>query len=214
MTGRSAAATLLLLAALPAGATAQACGVGGSGAWLTVGAASYEVGAEPAGPVLGVGGQLAVRGAALTGRVRTLRLDDSADPWIGELAVAVPVVRLAGLRICPVARLAGSSATAEDAEARTLAVGAGTRVAAELDIGAGRAVPYVEVRALAARTDGDAFGQGLDATGYALGGELGAEFVLGRFLLRIAGSVDGLDDGLGLTPYPARSVEAGIGVHF
>ncbi|MEJ2501882.1 MAG: hypothetical protein P8177_00980 [Gemmatimonadota bacterium] len=200
---------------LPAGAGAQACGLaGGSGLVAAAGYARYDLGGGTSGATAGADATLATSVTEVQAGYRHLFLDAASDPDVGRATVAVPVTRLAGLTVCPVAHGGLSRLSLGEDAATILAGGAGVRVATRGGLGIMDATPYAEVRGLAATTTGTVFGADVDASGYSVGGALGVHLVAGAFTLRIEGAIDGFDDGLGPTPYPNQSIELGAGIRF
>lgn len=216
------AATLALLTMTlavviaPASAEGQGCGLAAPGASVSasVGGASYEVAGGLSGVSIGAdagyGGAMGSLGAAY----RTIRLDGD-NPHIGRLSGAVPVpVALGATTVCAVGHAGIASLTVLDETSTVLAGGAGLRVAGSVAMAGGSAVPYAELRGLGARSGGRLLGTDMDATGFALGGGVGVRAAFGRITIAGAAFMDGFARGLGLTPYPSRTVELGLGVRF
>jgi hypothetical protein len=208
-------AVLGLALLLPAGGAAQACGlVAGSGVDAAAGYVRYDLGNGTAGPA--VGADLTIGTPVVSARAgyRRFLLDAAAEPDVGRLAIAAPVGRVDGVTICPVAH-GGASRVSLGIGTATIAVGGiGLRIAGHGRLGTMAAVSFVEVRGLAANTTGTVFGTDVDAVGYSLGGAAGVQMSTGALTLRLEGALDGLDDGLGPTPYPDQSVELGLGIRF
>lgn len=213
---------VLGLALLPAGAAGQRCGLAaGPGVAGVAGMAWYDLGDGLEGPMLG--GDLGVvapgvapgEGLEIRGGYRTVRLADGPDPHIGRLTAALSLpLPVPAVTLCPTLHAGGSYLVVDGAETTVTTGGVGLRLAARIPMGPVRAVPYGEVRGLAGWTTGTVLGLDFDASGYAFGGELGLELVLGALTIHVSGSMDGFADGLGLTPYPGTAAEAAIGVRF
>lgn len=220
---RAAAPTILAWAGLllasaaaaPARAAAQSCAPGdGPGLAATAGAAYWRVVGGLSGPAVGLHGTLAPKGVPLEVGYRRVLLD-GPDVDIGRLAAALPLpLRPVGIRLCATGHAGAARLPVDPDAALVLAAGVGLRAAGTIGVGAGRLVPYAEIRGLAARSTGRLFGIDVDASGLAVGGEGGVRATFGRWTVRVAGSVDGLDDGLGVTPYPDFMGELGVGVRF
>lgn len=202
------AAAAVLLA--PMVAAAQACGIapgivatGGYVAYDVANTSGATVGADAAveaGPVLvGIG----YRRAILEG--------DAAQPDIVRGVVAFPAARAAGLTACVTGYAGATRFTLEDDAGGVLAGGIGLTLATTQTW---PAQPFVTVRGLGARATGTVLGLDVDASGLSVGIEAGVVAALGPVAVRLVGSVDGFDDGLGVTPYPAHSVEVGVGFRF
>lgn len=214
---RLAGLVVALAAATPLGTAAQGCGlVPGAGVSASGGAARYAVADGLSGPSLGADATLALPVLSLRASYRRVLLADATpDPDIGRLAVAARLpLKVPWFTICGTGH-AGVAALPLDGEATTvMAGGLGLLVARAFPVELGRLVPFLEVRGLAARTAGTVFGVEIDATGLSLGVEGGVRAVFGPLTLRLSGSADGFDDGLGLTPYPAAAGEVGVGLRF
>lgn len=208
---------LAAAAALPGTAAAQGCGlVGGTGIAAIAGFAAYDFTDETSGPAFGLDGDLALTGASVRASVRRLDLD-GRSPDLGRLAVAVPLplpFDPGPISLCGIGHAGAARLPVDDETTTAVAGGAGLRIAARLPLGGGFAVPYGEVRGLAARTTGRLFGVDIDANGQAVGVEGGVQAALGWMTLRLAASVDGFDDGLGVTPYPNTAAEVAVGIRF
>ena len=139
-------------------------------------------------------------------------LTSISEPDVVTAAVAVPVLRKLGLVLCGTAHGGVGRVALGDDEATTLAGGLGLRLAAPIGLGSLAATPFAELRGLAAQTTGTDLE--VDASGLSLGGAFGVQVRVGPITLRLAGAIDGFDEGLGATPYPNRSVEAVAGFRF
>lgn len=213
--------TALVLAgaatAIPGAVAAQACGlIGGTGVAVSAGVATYEIADGVSGAAYGLDGALALSGASIRAGYRRVDLEGST-PHIGRIAAAVPVpvsLGLGGLRFCGTGHAGVARLPVGDEGTTVAAGGAGLRIAAGFPLGEGEAVPYAEVRGLAARSTGTILGVDVDATGLALGVEGGVHAAIGSVTLRLSATVDGFVEGLGVTPYPSTSLEAALGVRF
>lgn len=203
--GRALPTFVMALAAAlaPTATAAQSCGIT-PGVAVTGAFVSHRVGGGVTGPA--VGADLAF--SAAPARVRlgyrhTRFAGDAADPHTVRVEVAYPAARMGALALCAVGHGGGTVFTLGDDAGLVLAGGLGVTLAS--DAGAYR--PFVSVRGLAARTTGTVLGIGVDATGLSLGVEAGAAASFGALDVRLTGALDGFDNGLGVTPYPAYSVE-------
>lgn len=212
-----AAAGSLAAAVVPAKVAAQSCGlIGGTGLAASAGFTTYDVGGGTSGPAYGVDGGLALAGASA--RVGYRRMDlESRGADLGRVAIAVPIplpFDPGRVTLCGAGHAGAARMPLDDESTTVLAGGAGLRIAIGLPVGGGRAVPYGEVRGLAARSTGALFGIDVGASGMAVGLEGGIQAAFGSMTLRLAASVDGFDDGLGITPYPNTAAEIALGVRF
>lgn len=209
-------AVMLMIGGGSAGVTAQSCGLvpHGVAAGGTGGIAAYEAAGGLRGAVVGVQAGAGTDGGSFQGSYRTLRLDRE-DPQMVRLAGTVPLlVPLGAVTLCVVGHGAVSRLAVSGEANTVLAAGGGLRLARPLAIAGVTAVSYGEVRALGARSGGRLLGVDMEARGLALGGEAGLRAVYGPVTVMATASLDGFAPGLGLTPYPSRAVELGIGVHF
>lgn len=214
---RAAAAFIVATTALPATAAAQICGlVGGTGIAATAGFATYDMADDVSGPAFGLDGNLAQTGASVRASVRRIDLD-SRSAGLGRLAAAVPLplpFNTGPISLCGIGHAGAARLPLDDETTTAVAGGAGLRIAGRLPLAGGFAVPYAEVRGLAARTTGTLLGVDVDASGMAVGGEGGVQATFGRMTLGAAASIDGFDDGLGVTPYPNTAAEFAVGIRF
>lgn len=212
----AAIAVLLMVGGGSAGAAAQSCGLvpHGVAAGVTGGIAAYEAAGGLRGTVVGVRAGAGTDRGSFHGSYRRIRLDRE-DPQMGRLAGTVPLpVPLGAVTLCAVGH-GGVSRLTVSGEANTvLAAGVGLRLARPLAVSGVTAVPYGELRALGARSGGRLLGVEMEARGLALGGEAGVRAVYGPITVMATASLDGFAPGLGLTPYPSRAAELGIGVRF
>lgn len=214
---------LLLTVSFPAAAAPQSCGVAGATGIAAVGGfARYDLGSGIGGPAPGVdltlmGGPRALPGRGVEARIgyRTVLLDTGPRPHLIRhvSALDLPVPGLP-VSFCPTLHAAGSRVTIDGEPSGVVAAGLGLRLAGTVQVGGTATTPYAGVRGLAARGSGRVFGIDLAETGFSVGVEAGLLARLGRLTLRAAGTLDGLDDGLGLTPYPAAGLEIGAGIGF
>lgn len=189
----------------------------GAGLAAVAGAATYDQLTEVTGRLYGVDASLTLSPVSVQARYRRADLD-GADADIGRLVATLPVparlLPLGPLTVCGSAH-AGAARLPAGSDAMTVfAGGVGIRLAGTIHAGGARAVPYGEVRGLVGRSTGSLFGTDVGATGLALGVEGGLRATLGHVTLNVAASLDGFDDGLGITPYPNGAVEVGVGIHF
>ncbi len=211
----SAVLVLLLAAGLPAAASAQACGLAhGAGISAAGGWVHYDLGAGVDGYSAGADLALAAGPVALRAGYRRMLLEGDTDPDVLRLALALPVVRVLGVDVCATGYAGGARFAIADDSGLALAGGLGVTLAVSRPVGPAGIAPFVTVRGLGAQTTGTVLGFDLDASGLSLGVEGGLAAVLGPFDLRLTGSLDGFDSGLGTTPYPARSVELAVGLGF
>lgn len=198
--------------------SAEVGGVGG-GVGASVGVASYRTGGGVSGVSYGVDGSAgleALGGVSMRAGYRGVNLNGRrAD--LGRIAVGVPLplpFATGPIAVCGVGHAGVAKLPVRDAGTTVLAGGAGLRLATRLALGAAWAVPYAELRGLAARSTGTLLGVDVEADGLAMGLEAGVAATLGRGTLRLAAAVDGFADGLGVTPYPSATAEVGIGIRF
>lgn len=219
---RARAAAILVAAApaFPGGLEAQECGLAPApGVMVTVGQVSYDQLQKVSGPTYGVAAVLPLSTIAVQGGYRRAALG-GADADIGRLAVTVPLpahllpLPLGSLAVCGTGHAGAARLPVGSDAMLVLAGGAGLRLALPFPIGAARGVSWGEVRGLAGRSTGSLFGWDVGATGLALGVEGGLGATLGRVTLGVAGSLDGFDDGLGITPYPNAAAELAVGIRF
>lgn len=217
---RSAAALILALAAVPAGVAAQECGLmPGAGLAAVAGWASYEQLTDVAGRLYGVDASLTLSPVSVQAGYRRADLD-GADADIGRLAATLPVparvlpLPLGPLTVCGSGHVGAARLPAGSDAMTVFAGGIGIRLAGTIHAGGARAVPYGEVRGLVGRSTGSLFETPVGTTGLALGVEGGLRATLGHITLNVAASLDGFDDGLGITPYPNGAVEVGLGIRF
>ena len=202
-------ALALLLA--PATAAAQACGIV-PGASAGGGYASYRVGGGTSG--IAVGGDVAVEISSLglqVGYRHVLIEGEAADPDVVRAVAAYPVVSVSGMNVCAVAHGGLARFSFEGDTGDVMAGGIGVAVAPSIP---GPIQPYASVRGLGARAAGTVLGLDVDASGLSFGGEAGVTLLLGPTSFRVTGTVDGFDDGLGITPYPGYSIELAFQIRF
>lgn len=226
--GGPAALLATVMAAVLIGAAAgtahgQACGVAtGRGAAAHGGYVQYDLGAGVSGAMIGLDVTSVSRPAVLPGQrfesrlgYRTILLEPGPNPHIVRQvsAMEIPITPLR-FSLCPALHAGGSWVTIDDEPSFALAGGLGLRVAGTILAGAGTAVPYAEVRGLAAYSTGTVFDIEVEGTGLAVGVEAGLLAAFGRLTLQATASLDGLDGGLGLTPYPRAAGELSAGVRF
>lgn len=205
------AAVLALLPGLAAPLAAQRCGILLEGSSATVtgagGYARYDIGSDG---VLG-GGDLAVAAGPVGLQAGYRAGPFDPDPvHLVNAVMAAPILRAESMALCGTLHGGLAMASVGDDSTNSLAGGAGLRLA----LGNGGVASYVEVRGLAARTSGDVWGVDVDLAGYSIGGEAGIQAALGSFTLRLVGALDGLDGGLGVTPYPGATAQVGLGMAF
>lgn len=197
--------------AAPADTAAQTCGVR---AGVTAGGAYvvHRVADGTSGVAVGLDGALDTETLAFrVGYRRTLIEGESADPDNVRALATFPVVRVQDVAVCGDVH-AGVTRFALNTDAgAVLAGGLGVTVAPARD---GAVHPYASVRGLYGRTVGTVLGVDIEAGGFALGVEAGVSVALGALSLRLAAARDGFDDGLGVTPYPATSLELALGIGF
>lgn len=203
-----AAAAVALLA--PAAATAQACGIV-PGLAAAGGYVAYDVGSTSG---IAVGADVGVAADPVLFQVgyrRAVLEGDAAQPDIVRGVVAVPVADAGGMTTCVTAHAGGTRFSFEDDTGGVLAGGVGlTLTTTESE----PVQPFLTVRGLGASATGTVLGLDVDASGFSLGVEAGLVAALGPVALRVAGSLDGFDDGLGVTPYANQAVEVGLGIRF
>lgn len=209
---RAAVFSLLsaILLLVPAPGAAQTCGLV-PGVSAAGGYVHYPVAGGTSGAA--IGGELAVEvrpAVVQLGYRRMLLEGDGADPDVARAVVAYPAYRLAGLDLCAVGH-AGVTRFTLDSDAGWLVAGG---IGATLASADGPLQPYVSVRGLGARTVGTVLGLDVEASGLSLGVEAGLAAVFGPAALRLSGTVDGFDDGLGVTPYPGQSAELALQIRF
>lgn len=201
-------ATLVLA---PAAGAAQACGIV-PGVSAGGGYVSYRVAGGTSGVALG--GDVALDISPVTAQVgyRRILLDgDAADPDVIRAVVAYPAVRLEGVAICGVVHGGLTRFTYDSDAGAVLAGGLGVAVS---PVGASPLRPYLSVRGLGARATGTVLGLDVDASGLSVGVEAGVTALVGPAAVRVSGTVDGFDDGLGITPYPNTSAELAVQLRF
>jgi hypothetical protein len=201
-------ATLLLA---PAAAAAQACGIV-PGVSAGGGYARYRVAGGTAG--VAVGGDVALDISSVAAQVgyRRILLDgDAVDPDVIRAVVALPAARLEGVAVCGVVHGGLTRFTYESDSGAVLAAGLGVVVS---PASASALRPYLSVRGLGARATGTALDLDVDASGLSVGVEAGVTALLGPAAVRFTGTVDGFDDGLGVTPYPNTSAELAVQLRF
>lgn len=195
----------------PAVGAAQACGII-PGVSAAGGYASYAVAGGTSGAALG--GDLALdlsSVAAQVGYRRILLEGDGADPDVIRAVLAYPAADFEGVTICGVAHGGLARFTFESDAGSVLAGGLGVTLSRA---GAGSVRPYLSVRGLGARAAGTVLGLDVDASGLSVGVEAGITAMVGQAAVRVSGTVDGFDDGLGVTPYPGASAELAVQLRF
>lgn len=196
---------------MPAALAAQVCGVT-PGVTATGALVSYDVADGTSGTA--VGGDAALKAGPVVvgaGYRRVLLDGDAAEPDVVRGVVAVPIGQVMGLGACATGHVGGTLFSLEDDSGGIIAGGFGVTIATSAR---GPIQPFISVRGLAAQAGGTVLDVDVDASGLAVGIEAGAVAAVGRLVLRVAGSLDGFDDGLGVTPYPNQSVEVGLGFRF
>lgn len=201
-----AAATLMA----PATAVAQACGIV-PGLAAAGGYVAYDVGSTSG---IAVGADVAVAADPVlveVGYRRAILEGDAAQPDIVRGVVAFPAAEASGMTTCVTAHAGAARFSFEDDTGSVLAGGFGlTLTTTESQ----PVQPFLSVRGLGARATGTVLGLDLDASGLSLGVEAGLVAALGPVALRVAGSLNGFDDGLGVTPYANQTIEVGLGIGF
>lgn len=198
-------ATALLLA--PAVGAAQSCGIV-QGVSASGGYASYKVAGGTSGVALGGDAALDVAPVAVQVGYRRILLDgDAADPDVFRAVVAYPATRFQGVELCAVAHGGLARFTFESDAGSVLAGGLGVTVS---PAAARRLQPYLSVRGLGARAAGTVLGLDIDASGLSVGVEAGITAIVGPAAIRVSGTMDGFDDGLGVTPYPGTAAELAV----
>lgn len=206
----SAVSTLALLL-VPAAVSAQACGIV-PGVSLSGGYASYRVSGGTSGVT--VGADVAIEATSLGVQLayRRVMLDgETADPDVVRAAVTYPVIRLAGIDLCAVGHGGVARFSFEGDAGAVMAGGIGATLAPSM---AGPVQPFLSVRGLGARTTGTVLGLEIDASGLSFGAEAGIALLFGPAAIRVSGTLDGFDDGLGITPYPGHSAELAVQLRF
>lgn len=203
-------APVLALPALLAASTAaaQACRAPTAVA-LTGGFAAYDVAGGTAGPALGV--QAAFPVGALSVRVayhHGLLEGGAPDPNVIRAAAAYPAAEVYGLAVCADALVGLTRFSARGNTGVSVAGGMGGTLTLA-DAGALR--PYLSVRGLVGLTTGTILDETVNGVGAAVGVEAGVEARVGALVLRLSAARDGLDDGLGATPFPNTSVQLAVG---
>ncbi len=212
MSARTAFRPMLVAATFTAGAlvpghtAAQVCGPTGLAVGGSVAAVRYDM----AGGVSGTEVDARLRGSAGSLGIevaygRLLLQQGVADPNVARVTVRAPLASLLGLHFCFAGHGATSWFSANGDDGRVLAGGVGLVARLPLPLGGVRLTPFVEGRALAAHSSGSILGLDASATGESLGGEAGADLVLGHLLVRGGAAFDGLAGGLGATPYPTHA---------
>lgn len=205
---------LLVIAAILVGAStsaAQACRYPTAVA-LNAGYAAYDVAGGTAGPALGV--EAAFPAGALSMRVgyRHVLLDGGgAAPDVVRASAAYPTTRVRGIALCTDILAGLTRFAARGNTGVSLAGGVGGTI---MPAGAGALRPYLSVRGLAALTTGTIVGEQVYAVGVAVGVEAGLEARVGAVVARLSVARDGLDDGLGATPFPNTAVGLAVGYRF
>ena len=200
----------LLLVLAPAPGAAQTCsvvpGVAAAGGYVR-----YPVAGGTSGAAVGADLAVHVRPAVLQLGYRRMLLEGAAaDPDVVRGVVVYPAYRLAGLDLCAVGH-GGLTRFTLDSDAGWLVAGG---IGATLAPAPGPLRPYGSVRGLGARTVGTVLGLDVDAAGLSLGVEAGIAAVFGPAALRLSGTIDGFDDGLGVTPYPGQAAELALQLRF
>lgn len=203
--------------AAPGAVRAQSCGlVAGTGLAASAGVASYEFLDGVSGTAYGLDGSLALTAASVAAAYRMVELE-GRRPHIGRVAAALPLpvpVHLGPIRVCGTGHAGAARLPVGDEGTTVVAGGLGLRVAGTIPVGRGTAVPFGEVRGLAARSTGTLLGVDVGESGLSVGVEGGVQGAVGRVTLRLSASIDGFSEALGVTPYPRTSIEAGVGVRF
>jgi hypothetical protein len=229
----SSAPVALLLALIfmaPSPTAAAAAGVPGStgptgygcapvlgGIGLAMEASAIEYGV--AGGVSGVAWGLdATMGSGrVSGQVGYQRITlrrTTTSPHALRASLRMPVAVVGGWSLCGVGHAGGTRWVADAGQGTVLAGGIGLSLYRAVAIGGATVVPFDEARGLGARGTGTALDVDMDATGLSFGVEAGASIPLGRLELRLTGSMDGFAAGLGVTPYPDRSLRVAMGYRF
>jgi hypothetical protein len=201
----------VFLALLPAPAAAERCegAPTGWGAGVEVAGVRHDV----AGGVSGIewGPDLVHAGGRVSARLgyRRVELDRRVTPHVVRGSVSMGLGSLLGARLCATLHGGGTRFSADGDSGTVLAGGAGLAVVGRTRVGETPVFPFLEVRGLGARSAGTVLDMSAEGTGLSLGLEAGARARLGRVGLRAAASLDGFAGGLGVTPYPGRSLRFG-----
>lgn len=204
---------ILAVAALLAGAGAAAaqCGAPTSVA-LASGYAAYDVAGGTTGPGLGLDATFPA--GAVTMRVayrHQLLGGQSPDPDGVRVSAAYPTFRLDGLSVCTTG-LAGLTRYATLGNTGVSVAGGVGGTVTPAEPGALR--PYLTVRGLVGLTTGTILEKQVYAVGLAVGVEAGIEARFGPMVAYLSAARDGLDDGLGVTPFPNTAVQLMVGYRF
>jgi hypothetical protein len=202
----------LLLVLIPRSAPAQGCGPG-PGFWTGAGGGvvQYDVAGGIDGFEYGVDAGLGSRGVRFEIGVRQISLEHAAaTPTAVRGALRYGVPGDNGWNFCLVGHGGASRFTAEGDEATAMVWGGGIELTRASVPSYVRFIPFIEARGLMARSTGTLLGLEVEEDGRSFGVEAGAIFRLDRVQLRASGSLDGLAEGLGVTPYPNRAVRVGL----
>lgn len=207
----AAIAPALALLAAPTAGAGQTCGLV-TGAGAAVGVVSYPVSGGITGVAAGVDGTFEVADLVVRAGYRHVLLrGDAADPDVVRAAAAYPVIQVGRVVACASAHGGVSRFSYGGDAGAVLAGGIGATVAAAT---VGPIVPYATVRGLGGYATGTVLGLTVDAGGLAVGVEAGVAALFGPLAIRLTGTLDGFDDGLGVTPFPGASLELGLDYRF
>lgn len=209
-TARRALLAALAGALLAGPAAAQVCGIRTGGA-IAGGWVSHRVAGGTSGAQVGFDVDLAGPvGIRLEYRSMFLE-DDAPDPIVGRVRAGVPLATVGPVAACADLHGGISRFTFDDDTGLVLAGGLGLRVQpAE----GGTFRPWIAVRGLGGWMTGTVLNVDVSTTALSLGVEGGVAVLLGTVSLRVSGSRDGFDNGMGATPYPETSFEAALSYHF
>jgi hypothetical protein len=202
----------VLLVVTPRPASSQGCGPG-PGFWTGAGAGlvQYDVAGGIDGFEYGVDAGLGSRAVRFEVGVRQTSLEHAtATPTTVRGALRYGVSGDSGWNFCLVGHGGASRFTADEDEATVAVWGGGIELARASAPSYVRFIPFIEARGLMARSTGTLLGLEVEEEGRSFGVEAGAIFRLDRVQIRASASVDGLAEGLGVTPYPNRAVRVGL----
>ncbi len=216
----TAGLALFLGAVLGGPAAAQTCGLAAAGAVRAgAGVVHYGIG----GGLTGLSAGADIEGALASANDLELRVgyrflvfSEGPDSHVGRFAAALPLPlpRIGGFGLCLTGHVGGSWLPTDQGDVAAVGAGGGLRLVRPLGGGALRTVPFVEVRGLFGSTTGNLGGVGVDGSARSVGGVAGLSTRLGPALVRVAGSIDHLPAGLGVTPYPTWAAHLSVGVPF
>jgi hypothetical protein len=215
-----AVSAMVAVAQVPGGAhapvPARVCS-GPAAPWLglEVGAVGYEVTDRSRGLEWGVAGGLRAGATSFRAGYHRIHLTGaSATPHAVRAMARRGLLDIGPATLCATVHGGGSHFVAGDDRATVLAGGVGLEASGTLMAGVVAVTPFVEARGLGARSQATILGVSDDATGFSLGVDGGAEAALGRARVRLAGSLEGLAPGLGITPYAGRAVRLTVAYLF